>query len=56
MVEINKQKLKWIYIELKVLILGESVVQKTWCAVFVVVELDELGKCFFSLNFFLKKS
>ena len=55
MVEINKQKLKWIYIELKVLILGESVVQKTWCAVFVVVELDEPGKCFFSLNFFLKK-
>lgn len=52
MVEINKQKLKWIYIELKVLILGESVVQKTRCAVFVVVELDELGECFFSLNFF----
>ena len=55
MVEINKQKLKWIYIELKVLIWGEIVVQKTWCAVFEVIELDELGKCFFSLNFLKKK-
>ena len=55
MVEINKQKLKWIYIEVKVLIWGEIVVQKTWCAVFEVIELDELGKCFFSLNFLKKK-